>query len=94
MPTLQEIIDFKPVGKGDGYDINTQAFEAKHKVLPLLGKIQKALRANPVNPGTLFSDALTALKDRGDITQAELEAVLDYDTKRMLAVRVDEYDLI
>ncbi len=21
MPTLQEIIDFKPVGKGDGYDI-------------------------------------------------------------------------
>ena len=23
MPTLQEIIDFKPVGKGDGYDITT-----------------------------------------------------------------------
>lgn len=77
---------------GDGYDINTQAFEAKHKILPLLGKIQKLLRKQPAAPGTLFHDALAVLKDRGDITQTEFDAVLDYDIKRAVAVRVDEYD--
>lgn len=77
---------------GDGYDINTQAFEAKHKVMPILSKIQKVLRKNPVAPATAFYDMLAELQKRGDLTEAEVTAVTDYNEKRKVAVRVDEYD--
>ncbi|UAA38943.1 acyl-CoA dehydrogenase [Paraneptunicella aestuarii] len=78
--------------EGDGYDINTQAFEAKHKVLPILNKIQKTLRSNPVAPATSFDDMLVELQKRGDLDSTEVAAVTDYNEKRKVAVRVDEYD--
>jgi len=77
---------------GDGYDINTQAFLAKHKVMPILKKIRQVLRKNPVAPATSFSDTLAALQKRGDLTASDVEAVTDYENKRQVAVRVDEYD--
>lgn len=78
--------------EGDGYDINTQAFTAKHRVMPVLTKIQKVLRKQPVAPATPFEDMLAQLQSRGELTEAEVEAVTDYNQKRKVAVRVDEYD--
>lgn len=77
---------------GDGYDINTQAFLAKHNVMPILSKIQKTLRKNPVAPATAFLDMLADLQKRGDLTAEEVALVTDYDRKRQIAVRVDEFD--
>lgn len=87
-----QITHLVKVNPGDGYDINTQAFLAKHKVMPLLKKIRQVLRKNPVAPATSFADTLTALQKRGDLTAGDVEAVTDYENKRQVAVRVDEYD--
>ncbi|MFS1702965.1 acyl-CoA dehydrogenase [Aestuariibacter sp. GS-14] len=76
---------------GDGNDINEQAFKAKHKVLPLLGKVQKALREEPVIPFLSFENALNKLQARGVINAADAAALHDYNEKRKLAIRVDEF---
>ena len=76
---------------GDGNDINEQAFKAKHKVLPLLGKVQKALRKEPVVPFLSFENALNKLQERGVVTAEEARDLHDYNEKRKLAVRVDEF---
>lgn len=77
---------------GDGYDINYQAFIAKHTVMPILRKMQKALRANPVSPLLNFDQIVDKLASTNVLTKSEADAVRDYDSKRKLAVRVDEYD--
>ncbi|OFC70579.1 acyl-CoA dehydrogenase [Alteromonas confluentis] len=77
---------------GDGNDINEQAFKAKHAVAHLLGKVQKALRKEPVVPFLSFENALNKLLERGVINAQEAEALHDYNEKRKLAVRVDEFD--
>lgn len=80
------------VVEGDGNDINQQAFEAKHAVMPVLKKIQKALRANPVVPSLSFEHVVKSLHAQNLISQDEVEKVLDYNQKRLKAIRVDEYD--
>ena len=75
----------------DGNDINEQAFKAKHAVLPLLGKVQKALRKDPVVPFLSFEHALNKLQERGVITAEDAVALHDYNEKRKLAIRVDEF---
>lgn len=76
---------------GDGNDINEQAFKAKHAVMPQLKKIQKALRKTPVVPFISFEHAVNKLKDAGELTAEDVTLVLDYNEKRKLAVRVDEF---
>ena len=76
---------------GDGNDINEQAFKAKHAVLPLLGKVQKALRKEPVVPYVSFENALSKLLEKGVVTSEEAAKLNDYNEKRKLAVRVDEF---
>lgn len=77
---------------GDGNDINEQAFKAKHAAMPLLKKIQKALRNNPVVPHVSFENIVNVLAEKGELTAEEAGLALDYNEKRKLAVRVDEYD--
>lgn len=76
---------------GDGNDINEQAFKAKHAVAHLLGKVQKALRKEPVVPFLSFENALNKLQEKGVINATEAQLLHDYNEKRKLAVRVDEF---
>lgn len=76
---------------GDGNDINEKAFKAKHAVAHLLSKVQKALRKEPVVPYLSFENALQKLQARGVVTAKEAEMLHDYNEKRKLAVRVDEF---
>ena len=76
---------------GDGNDINEQAFKAKHAVLPLLSKVQKALRKEPVVPYISFENALSKLVDKGIVSNEEAEKLNEYNEKRKIAVRVDEF---
>ncbi|MBT1450623.1 acyl-CoA dehydrogenase [Glaciecola sp. XM2] len=80
----------KPIA-GDGNDINEQAFKAKHAAMPLLSKVQKALRKAPVVPFISFENAVNKLHENGDLTEQEVETLLSYNEKRKLAVRVDEF---
>ena len=86
---LTHLVTVEP---GDGNDINEQAFKAKHAVMPLLGKVQKALRKEPVIPFVSFENACNKLLEKGELTAAEHADLLSYDAKRKLAVRVDEFD--
>jgi alkylation response protein AidB-like acyl-CoA dehydrogenase len=79
------------VAEGDGNDINQKAFDAKHASMPLLKKIHKLLRQNPVVPALSFENVVANLLEKGLLTQQEVDTVLDYNEKRKLAVRVDEY---
>ncbi|MGB3726097.1 MAG: acyl-CoA dehydrogenase [Glaciecola sp.] len=76
---------------GDGNDINEQAFKAKHAAMPLLSKVQKALRKSPVVPFLSFENAVNKLHESGQLSDAERTTLLDYNEKRKLAVRVDEF---
>ena len=76
---------------GDGNDINEQAFKAKHAVAHLLSKVQKALRKEPVVPFISFEHALNKLQEKGVVNAEEAAKLHDYNEKRKLAVRVDEY---
>jgi hypothetical protein len=76
---------------GDGNDINEQAFKAKHAAMPLLSKVHKALRKSPVVPFLSFENAVTKLHEKGDLTDAEKTTLLEYNEKRKLSVRVDEF---
>ncbi|MFT2090529.1 acyl-CoA dehydrogenase [Paraglaciecola sp. 2405UD69-4] len=76
---------------GDGNDINEQAFKAKHAVMPQLKKIQKALRKVPVVPFISFENAIGKLQAAGELTAEEVALVLDYNEKRKVAIRVDEF---
>jgi acyl-CoA dehydrogenase len=80
----------KPI-PGDGNDINNQAFLAKHKVMPQLKKIQKALRKTPVIPYISFENAVSKLQEAGELTAEDVALVIDYNDKRKKAVRVDEF---
>ncbi len=81
----------KPV-VGDGNHINEQAFKAKHEAMPLLNRIQKALRKEPVLPAKSFEHVIDTLKARGTLTAAEAAVVREYNAKRLKAINVDEFD--
>lgn len=76
---------------GDGNDINEQAFKAKHAVLPLLSKVQKALRKEPVVPYISFENAIEKLVEKGVVSAEEADKLNEYNEKRKLSVRVDEF---
>ncbi len=76
---------------GDGNDINEQAFKAKHAVLPLLSKVRKALRKEPVVPYISFENAINKLVEKGIVSAEEAMKLNEYNDKRKLAVRVDEF---
>ena len=63
----------------------------EHAVAHLLGKVQKALRKEPVVPFISFEHALNKLQEKGVVTADEAAKLHDYNEKRKLAVRVDEY---
>lgn len=86
-----ELTHLIKVKAGDGNDINEQAFIAKHAVMPILNKVQKALRAHPVVPFISFEHAVNKMLEAEQITQDEHTALLRYNAKRKLAVRVDEF---
>jgi acyl-CoA dehydrogenase len=88
---MQELTHLVKVTPGDGHDINQQAFAAKHAVMPQLKLIHKALKANPVIPFISFEHAVGKLHAAGELSEQDLKLVLDYNEKRKLAVRVDEY---
>lgn len=77
--------------EGDGNDINEQAFKAKHAAMPLLNKVQKALRKAPVIPFISFENAVNKLHEIGELNDADQSTLLAYNEKRMLSVRVDEF---
>lgn len=79
------------VVKGDGNDINEQAFKAKHAAMPLLSKVHKALKKAPIVPFLSFEHAVTQLLEKGELTQSETDILLAYNEKRKLSVRVDEF---
>ena len=76
---------------GDANHINQDAFIAKHAVMPILKVVQKALRKNPVVPFVSFEHAVTTLHENGELSADDFARVIDYNNKRQLAVRVDEY---
>lgn len=77
---------------GDGNDINEQAFKAKHAAMPLLSKVQKALRKAPVIPFISFEHAVNTLHEKNELNAEERDILLAYNEKRKLSVRVDEFD--
>ncbi|MFT4995106.1 MAG: alkylation response protein AidB-like acyl-CoA dehydrogenase [Paraglaciecola sp.] len=88
---MQELTHLVKIIKGDANDINQQAFDAKHAVMPLLKKVQKALRKNPVVPFISFEHAVGKLRDSGELSADEVSAIIEYNDKRKVAIRVDEY---
>ncbi len=87
----QELTHLVKVRPGDGNHINQQAFEAKHAVMPLLKKIQKILKENPIVPALSFENIVISLQEKGLLNAEEVNLVLDYNEKRKIAVRVDEF---
>lgn len=81
----------KPV-KGDGHYINEQAYKAKMASLGELAKVKKALRAKTIKAGIRFSITLDNALAANVITAAEHTQLIDYNTKREKAIRVDEFD--
>ncbi|MFC3120859.1 acyl-CoA dehydrogenase [Agaribacter flavus] len=77
--------------EGDGNYINEQAFKAKHAAMPLLSRVQKALKQAPVIPFLSFENAVNKLHERKELSDSERETLLAYNEKRKLAVRVDEF---
>ncbi len=72
-------------------EINEQAFKAKQAAMPLLSKVQKALRKSPVVPFISFEHAVNTMHTAGKLTDAERTTLLEYNEKRKLSVRVDEF---
>ncbi|WP_395344639.1 acyl-CoA dehydrogenase [Ningiella sp. W23] len=76
---------------GDGNDINEQAFKAKHAAMPLLSKVHKALKKHPVIPFVSFENVVNKLHELNELSDSDKATLLDYNEKRKLAVRVDEF---
>lgn len=77
--------------EGDGNSINEEAFKAKHAAMPLLSKVQQALRKAPVVPFLSFENAVNKLHEAGSLKEEEVKVLLAYNEKRKLSVRVDEF---
>ena len=77
---------------GDGHDINEQAYLAKLNCLDLLKKVKKSLRAKKIKPGVRFAETLDNALVANIISAEEYKLLIDYNVKRELAIRVDEFD--
>ncbi|WP_042145496.1 MULTISPECIES: acyl-CoA dehydrogenase [unclassified Pseudoalteromonas] len=80
------------VTPGSGHEINENAYKAKLECLDLLAKVKKGLRGKVFKSGVRFPDTLSNAFTANVITADELKKLLDYNTKRELAIRVDEFD--
>jgi len=78
--------------KGDGNDINGQAYKAKLACLDLLAKVKKASRKKAFSPGINFPETLLNALSANVITTEEYTKLVDYNNKREKAIRVDEFD--
>ena len=78
--------------KGDGHDINEQAYKAKLNCLELLAKVKKALRSKTLNAGVTFAQTLDNAVAADVISSAEYTQLVDYNNKREKAIRVDEFN--
>ncbi len=77
---------------GDGHDINQQAYLAKLECLEMLAKIKKSLRKKQIKAGVRFAETLDNALVANVITADEYKMLVDYNVKRELAIRVDEFD--
>jgi acyl-CoA dehydrogenase len=77
---------------GDGHDINQQAYLAKLDCLEMLAKIKKSLRKKEIKAGVRFAETLDNALVANIITADEYKKLIDYNVKRELAIRVDEFD--
>lgn len=77
---------------GDGHDINQQAYLAKLECLEMLAKIKKSLRKKEIKAGVRFAETLDNALVANVITADEYKMLVDYNVKRELAIRVDEFD--
>ena len=77
---------------GDGHDINEQAYLAKLNCLDILKKVKKSLRAKNIKPGVRFAETLDIALVANIISAEEYKLLIDYNVKRELAIRVDEFD--
>jgi acyl-CoA dehydrogenase len=77
---------------GDGHDINQQAYLAKLECLDMLAKIKKSLRKKEIKAGVRFAETLDNALVANVITADEYKMLVDYNVKRELAIRVDEFD--
>ncbi|WP_028773958.1 acyl-CoA dehydrogenase [Shewanella waksmanii] len=77
---------------GDGNDINEQAYHAKLACLPLLAKVKKSLRRGDFKGGAHFAVTLENALAAKIINQDEFKQLMDYNSKRLRAIRVDEFD--
>jgi len=80
------------VTPGSGHEINENAYKAKLDCLDLLKKVKQAIRGKVFKSGVRFPDTLSNAFTANVITADELKKLLDYNTKRELAIRVDEFD--
>lgn len=80
------------VTPNSGHEINENAYKAKLECLDLLTKIKKGLRGKVFKSGIRFPDTLNNAFTANIITADELKKLLDYNIKRELAIRVDEFD--
>ncbi|WP_462159873.1 acyl-CoA dehydrogenase [Pseudoalteromonas sp. GB56] len=77
---------------GDGHDINEQAYKAKLANLDGLAKVRKAIKSKQIRAGVRFEQTLDNALAASIIDANEYASLVDYNRKREIAIRVDEYD--
>lgn len=77
---------------GDGHDINEQAYKAKLANLDSLAKVRKAIKSKQIRSGVRFSETLDNALAASVIDAQQYASLIDYNNKRELAIRVDEFD--
>jgi acyl-CoA dehydrogenase len=88
----QQLTHLVKVTPGSGHEINQNAYLAKLDCLELLAKVKKAVRAKQIEPASTFAELISNAYEQSVITAEQLKQLRDYNTKRELAIRVDEFD--
>lgn len=87
-----ELTHLVNVQKGDGFSELQDAYEAKLAVMPFLKKLQGLIRDGKVKKQLTFSDLVEVAYEGEHISETEQTALIDYNSKRRIAIHVDEYD--
>ncbi len=91
-PLKQQLTQLVKVSAGDGNDINEQAYKAKMACLDLLKLIKKSVKAKNIKSGVNFAATLDNAIAANIINAEQYKQLVDYNFKRMRAIRVDEFD--
>jgi acyl-CoA dehydrogenase len=86
--TLTSLVSM--VGR-DGFTVLEDAYKAKLDVLPLLDAMKAATRSGKIDKQLRFAQLVDVALEAGVITADDKEKLTAYDTKRKLAIAVDEY---